>query len=143
MTVMANIPPVAIVCTEAHFKMLFVNLLSNAVMYSHRDGQVHVSCFQGPHSEPIVTIVDKGIGIPADKLPRIFEEHYRTKEAVRHNKESSGLGLAIVKHVAEMYRIRIRVESGLGSGTKFELRFPAWDQSCDNSKEGETKWLMS
>jgi two-component system phosphate regulon sensor histidine kinase PhoR len=77
--------------------------------------------------EPVVVIEDNGIGIPADKLPRIYEEHYRTKEAVEHNKESSGLGLAIVKHVAEMYGIRIRVESRPGSGTKFELKFPAFD----------------
>ena len=124
----ANIQPVAIVGTEDHFKMLFVNLISNAVIYSHRNGQVHVSCFRGPNSEPIITIVDNGIGIPANKLPRIFEEHYRAKEAVQHNKESSGLGLAIVKQVAEMYRIRIRVESRPGVGTKFELKFPPSEQ---------------
>jgi signal transduction histidine kinase len=121
----ADIRPVAIVGTEDHFKMLFVNLLSNAVRYSHRNGHVHICCFRGPNSEPIVTIADNGIGIPANKLPHIFEEHYRTKEAVKHNKESSGLGLTIVKHVAEMYGIRIRVESRPGFGTKFELKFPA------------------
>jgi signal transduction histidine kinase len=124
-----DIRPVAIVGTEDHFKMLFVNLLSNAVRYSHRNGQVHICCFRGQNSEPIVTIADNGIGIPANKLPRIFEEHYRTKEGVQHNPESSGLGLAIVKHVAEMYRIRIRVESRPGFGTKFELKFPASDEN--------------
>ncbi len=124
-----DILPVTLVGTEDHFKMLFVNLLSNAVIYSQRNGQVNVSCKPGPNLEPVVVIEDNGIGIPADKLPRIFEEHYRTKEAVQHNKESSGLGLAIVKHVAEMYGIRIRVESRPGFGTKFELRFPALDES--------------
>jgi two-component system phosphate regulon sensor histidine kinase PhoR len=117
--------PVALLGTEDHFKMLFVNLLSNAVIYSHENGQVHVSCLRGPNSEPVITIADNGIGIAPDKLPHIFEEHYRTKEAVRHNKESSGLGLAIVKQVAEMYEIHVRVESGPGLGTKFELRFPS------------------
>jgi len=111
--------------------MLFVNLLSNAVIYSQRDGQVNISCKPGPNLEPVVVIEDNGIGIPAGKLPRIFEEHYRTKEAVQHNKESSGLGLAIVKHVAEMYGIRIRVESRPGFGTKFELRLPALDESLE------------
>jgi len=120
----ADVRPVAMVGTEDHFKMLFVNLLSNAVRYSHRNGQVDISCFRGPNSGAIVTIADNGIGIPANKLPRIFEEHYRTKEGVQHNRESSGLGLAIVKHVAEMYKIRIRVESRPGVGTKFELKFP-------------------
>jgi len=132
-----DIRPVAMIGTEDHFKMLFVNLLSNAVSYSHRNGQVHICCFRGPNSEPIVTIADDGIGIPANKLPRIFEEHYRTKEGVQHNTESSGLGLAIVKHVAEIYRIRIRVESRPGFGTKFELKFPASDGSLGNNKKRE------
>ena len=124
-----DIRPVTLVGVEDHFKMLFVNLLSNAVIYSQRNGQVRISCKPGPNLEPVITITDNGIGIPADKLPRIFEEHYRTKEAVQHNKESSGLGLAIVKNVAEMYGIRIRVESRPGFGTKFELKFPAQDES--------------
>jgi len=113
------------------------------VRYSHRNGQVHISCYRGPNSEPIVTITDNGIGIPAEKLPRIFEEHYRTKESVQHNKESSGLGLAIVKHVAELYGIRIRVESRPGFGTKFELKFPASDETLGSDKKGETKWPIS
>ena len=138
-----DLKPAAIVGTEDHFKMLFVNLLSNAVIYSHENGQVHISCRRGPDSGPVVTIADQGIGIPANKLPHIFEEHYRTKEAVRHNKESSGLGLAIVKHVAEMYKIRIRVESRPGFGTKFELIFPAVNESLNSMKEGETKWPIS
>ena len=124
-----DIRPVTLLGAEDHLKMLFVNLLSNAVIYSQRNGQVSISCKPGPNLEPVIVIEDNGIGIPADKLPRIFEEHYRTKEAVQHNKESSGLGLAIVKHVAEMYGIRIRVESRPGFGTKFELIFPVLDES--------------
>jgi signal transduction histidine kinase len=109
--------------------MLFINLLANAVIYSHRGGEVHITCRPGPNSEPVVIISDRGIGIPAEKLPRIFEEHYRTKEAMQHNKESSGLGLAIVKQVAQMYKIHIRVESRPGSGTTFELRFPVAEEN--------------
>jgi signal transduction histidine kinase len=124
-TFKTDLRPVALVGAEDHFKMLFINLLSNAVTYSHEKGVVHIGCRPGPSGEAVVTIADNGIGIAQDKLPRIFQEHYRTKEAVRHNKESSGLGLAIVKHVAEMYKIRIRVRSRLGSGTTFELTFPA------------------
>ena len=126
-----DIQPVVMLGAEDHFKMLFVNLLTNAIIYSHRNGQVSISCKPGPNLEPVVVIEDNGIGIPADKLPRIFEEHYRAKEAVQHNKESSGLGLAIVKNVAEMYGIRIRVESRPGFGTKFELKFPAFDESLE------------
>ncbi len=127
-----DIRPVALVGAEDHFKMLFSNLLSNAVVYSHQNGVVHIGCRRGPNGEAVITIADNGIGIAENKLPRIFEEHYRTKEAVQHNKESSGLGLAIVKNVAEMYKIRIRVQSRLGSGTKFELTFPAAENRSGN-----------
>lgn len=137
-TFKVNIRPVAMVGTEDHFKMLFVNLLSNAVIYSHRNGQVHICCYKGLDSAPVVTIADNGIGIQPDKLPHIFEEHYRTNEAVQHNKESSGLGLAIVKNVAELYGIRIRVESRFGSGTKYELTFPAPNRSPGDKMKGET-----
>ena len=131
-TIKTDLRPVPLIGAEDHFKMLFINLLANAVIYSYRNGQVHVSCRRGPNAEPVVTITDAGIGIAAAKLPRIFEEHYRTKEAVEHNKESSGLGLAIVKNVAQRYNIRIRVESQLGLGTKFELTFPSPDRSEGN-----------
>jgi signal transduction histidine kinase len=142
-TFKVNVRPVAMVGTEDHFKMLFVNLLSNAVIYSHRNGQVRICCYKGPDSEPVVTIADNGIGIQPEKLPHIFEEHYRTNEAVRHNKESSGLGLAIVKNVAEFYGIRIKVESRFGSGTKFELKFPVSNGSPGDNMKGETKCPIS
>ena len=109
---------------EEHLKMLFSNLLSNAVSYSYEHGRVSVRCASRPPAGAIVIVRDEGIGIPSEKLPHIFEEHYRTKEAVRHNKESSGLGLAIVRQVAEYHRIRLRVTTRPCAGTTFELRFP-------------------
>ncbi|MCP4713382.1 MAG: HAMP domain-containing histidine kinase, partial [Planctomycetes bacterium] len=108
---------------EDHLKMIFSNLLVNAVTYSHKKGQVKVSCRNTNSSRTIITIADKGIGIPKEKLPLIFNEHYRTNEAVRHNKDSSGLGLSIVSRAAKLHGIDIRVESEVGSGTIFNLFF--------------------
>ena len=133
-----SIRPVPLVGTEDHFKMMFVNLMANAVIYSHNNGQVRVSCLKDKDSQPIITIADDGIGIQPDKLPHIFEEHYRTNEAVQHNKESSGLGLAIVKNVADLYGIHIHVESSFGVGTKFELKFPVSNGDPGQNMKGET-----
>ena len=108
-----------------HLRMLIANLLANAVIYSKNDGQVHVTCQAEPDGGALLTVEDRGIGIAPEKLPRIFDEYYRTDEAVRHNKESSGLGLAIVRHVAQMHRLRLRVESEPGVGTRFTVRFPS------------------
>jgi signal transduction histidine kinase len=77
-----------------------------------------------------VTIEDQGIGIPADKLPYIFDEYYHTDQAVRHNKQSSGLGLTIVRHVAQAHGIGIRVESGLDVGTTFRVHLGRAERSA-------------
>ncbi|NQT19287.1 MAG: HAMP domain-containing histidine kinase [Planctomycetes bacterium] len=106
-----------------HATMLFANLLSNAVLYSHAGGQVRVECLSKPGEGPKVTIEDDGIGIPADQLPKVFDEHYRAGEAVSHNRESTGLGLAIVRHVAQANAVRVRVETRHGAGTRFILQF--------------------
>lgn len=109
---------------EDHLKMLFINILSNAIYYSYKGGDVNIKCRKTPEGNPCITVEDKGIGIPGEKLHNIFNEYYRTKEAANHNKNSTGLGLAIVKHVAITHNIRIIVESLVNSGTKFILIFP-------------------
>jgi signal transduction histidine kinase len=106
-----------------HLKMLFTNLLANAIIYSEPGDAVDVKCTSNVKKRAVVTVKDRGIGISADKLPHIFEDYYRTDEAVLHNKDSTGLGLAIVREVALRHRIRIDVWSELGAGTEFRLLF--------------------
>ncbi len=120
-----SLAPAAVVAVEDHIKMLLANIIANAVVYSTEGGIVRVRCDGAPADGPVVTVEDEGIGIPAEKLPRIFDDYYRTEEAVRHNKDSTGLGLAIARHVAASHRIRVRVESAPGRGTMVTLRFPA------------------
>jgi len=62
---------------------------------------------------------DDGPGIAPDKIERIFEAYYTTKE------RGTGIGLAIVKHNVELYGGHVRVESELGKGAEFTLTFPA------------------
>jgi signal transduction histidine kinase len=114
-----------IVAVPDHAAMILDNVLSNAVNYS-RDGQhVSVSCRAKPDGGAGVVVRDQGIGIPADKLPRIFDDYFRTNEAAAHNRASTGLGLAIVRQAALAGRIGVRVESAPGQGTVFWLDFPA------------------
>jgi len=62
-----------------------------------RRAESGVSCQPKPSGGAIITVEDTGIGIPTTKLPQIFDDYYRTAEAVKHNKASTGLGLAIVR----------------------------------------------
>ena len=66
-----------------------------------------------------ISVRDDGPGIPPDKIERIFEAYYTTKE------KGTGLGLAIVKHNVELYGGTVRVESELGKGAEFTVIFPA------------------
>jgi len=124
---------------EDHLKMLFSNVIGNAVVYSYEGGRVHVRCSPDEDGGTEVAVADRGIGIPADKLPHIFEEYYRTDEAVRHNKQSSGLGLTIVRHVAREHGIRIRVESRPGVGTTVYLYLPPRQGQNDSTIGTEQK----
>lgn len=110
---------------EEQVRMLFSNLLANAVNYSHLEGRVTVRCQPRPDGGARVTIRDGGIGIEPDKLPMIFDEYYRTDRAAQHNKTSSGLGLAIVRHIAQTHRVRIAVQSEPDAGAEFTLDFPS------------------
>jgi len=123
-----DLEPIQVKAVEDHMKMFFINLISNAVIYSYNGGTVKVKCKKLNGTGPTVTIADQGIGIPGEKLPKIFDEYYRTDEANSHNKNSTGLGLAIVKHVAQTHKISVRVSSSPGAGTTFTVTLPSQQQ---------------
>jgi len=105
-------------------KTLLVNLISNAVFYSHDGGTVMIDIKHQANDSATVSISDHGIGIRADALPHIFEEYYRSGKAAKFNAMSTGLGLAIVKRIAENLEIAIRVYSQIDCGSTFEITIP-------------------
>lgn len=99
------------------------NLLKNslyALKASESDnGKIQISATRAePHNRLIIT--DTGPGIPADKLPHIFDTYYTTKR----NSEGSGLGLAFCKRVMTAFGGRISCNSRVGEYTSFILEFP-------------------
>lgn len=112
-----SFPP--LLMQQKHFAEAVGNLLQNARDAVAGQGNVHVGArYLADHSVEI-TVRDDGPGVPPDRLGRIFEAYYTTKE------RGTGLGLAVVKHNAELYSGRVRAESELGKGAKFTLIFPA------------------
>ena len=104
---------------HGHLSEVFVNLLKNAQEALGEKGNVFVTA-DCHHDQSIeISVRDDGPGIAPDKIERIFEAYYTTKE------RGTGLGLAIVKHNVELYGGNVRVESELGKGAKFTLIFPA------------------
>jgi signal transduction histidine kinase len=108
-----------------HARLIVENILSNAVAYSYDGQRVDVSLRPRPGSGPMVRVRDRGIGIEPEKLPRIFDDYYRTTEGARHNNASTGLGLAIVRESAQASGVGVRVQSSPGAGTEFSVSFPA------------------
>ena len=103
-----------------HLVDTVMNLLQNArEALGDKGGHVSVSARCHSDYSVEVTVRDDGPGIPPDKLEKIFEAYYTTKE------KGTGLGLATVKHNVELYGGSVRVESGLGKGACFVLLFPA------------------
>jgi signal transduction histidine kinase len=104
---------------RGHLSEILVNLLQNAREALGGQGNIFVAA--GCHRDYSVEISvrDDGPGIPPDKVGRIFEAYYTTKE------KGTGLGLAIVKHNAELYGGTVRVQSELGKGAEFTVIFPA------------------
>lgn len=119
-----QLAPVRLQAVSDHLTMLVDNLVVNAVNYSHPRGTVSVACRPTPPDGAVFVVRDEGIGIPREKLPRIFDDYYRTEEAVRHNRASTGLGLAIVRQVACRDHLGVQVESAPGWGTRFTVTIP-------------------
>ena len=71
----------------------------------------------------MIRVVDRGIGIPADYLDRVFLEFVRAPNAKQHESEGTGLGLAIVREVVQIHGGTVAAESQHGQGSTFTVRF--------------------
>jgi len=119
-----HLRPFTVHAVRDHLTMLLDNLIVNAVNYSHDCGTVSVFCGPGRGQTGILSVRDHGIGIPAEKLSRVFEDYFRTDQAVRHNRASTGLGLAIARQVARAADITLEVRSSPGWGSRFTAFLP-------------------
>ncbi|WP_019912010.1 two-component system histidine kinase PnpS [Paenibacillus sp. HW567] len=113
---------------EDKLRQIFMNLLSNAINYTHEGGSVKITVVNGQKADGtetvVFTVTDTGMGIPRKDLPRIFERFYRVDKARSRSSGGTGLGLSIVKHLVELHRGSISVESDLGIGSSFILELP-------------------
>ena len=101
------------------------NLLDNAVKYSHKEVQLSVEIAVLDNRQLSVRIGDRGIGIPAAQLKRIFKRFYRAPGRFMARVKGTGLGLFIVRSVVEQHGGRVFAESeGPGRGSTFTIQLP-------------------
>jgi two-component system phosphate regulon sensor histidine kinase PhoR len=113
-----------VVANGRHLEQAVINLIDNAVKYSPDGSLVQVNGSRRDR-QVVIAVVDRGCGIEARHLPRVFERFYRVDKARSREVGGTGLGLAIVKHIALAHNGSVHVESSLGKGSTFEIRLPS------------------
>ncbi len=104
-------------------EQVIINIISNAVKYTPDGGKIEV--FTGKiYSDVYIKVVDNGIGIPKENLPRIFERFYRVDKARSRDTGGTGLGLAIAKQIMEEMGGGISIASEPGKGTEVTITIP-------------------
>jgi signal transduction histidine kinase len=107
---------------RARLKQVIVNLLDNAIRFTPRGGTVTLGTVVNDAYQAL-EIRDTGIGIPAAAVPRIFDRFYRVDEARSRADGGAGLGLSIVRSICMAHRAEIEVDSEVGRGSCFRLKF--------------------
>jgi heavy metal sensor kinase len=112
---------------DAHaLRQLFLVLIDNAVKYTPAFGYVEVAVSR-ENGSVLGIVRDSGIGISTEDLPHIFERFYRADKARSRESGGVGLGLSIGSWIAEAHGGVIEVQSSLGHGSTFQVRFPLAD----------------
>lgn len=102
---------------------LFSNLINNAVRYTQHQGQINIS-WQSDADGAVFSVSDNGPGIARRHIPHLTERFYRVDIDRSRETGGTGLGLAIVKHAIERHEGKLEIDSQLGKGSTFRVRFP-------------------
>lgn len=105
------------------FEKIITNLISNAVRYTPNGGQVTIKTDLDDEYWYLM-ISDTGIGIPKEEQKQIFKEFYRAGNAKKFEAVGTGLGMSIIKRMVEQENGEVFVESEIGKGSTFTVRFP-------------------
>ena len=101
-----------------------VNIVTNALKYTPSGGHVEIYTSK-VYNDICIKVSDNGIGIPADKLPNIFDRFFRVEKARSRDKGGTGLGLAIAKQTIEMgFGGKIKINSEVNKGSEFIITIP-------------------
>ena len=117
----SELPPVFV--DEMHIGQVLTNLVENATKYSGEGSPITIEA-QLAGAQIIVSVTDRGQGIPAELLDKVFDRFYQAESIVTGRKSGTGLGLSICKGIIESHSGRIWVESKLGEGSKFSFSLP-------------------
>jgi PAS domain S-box-containing protein len=109
---------------EKDLDMAFSHLISNAIKFNEEGGKVSLEV-QGMGDRVALNVTDTGVGIPEEKLPKIFDRFYQVDGSTTRKYEGTGLGLYLVKNIMDRHGGSIWAESEEGVGTRFFSVLPS------------------
>ena len=104
-------------------EQLVINIVSNAIKYTPEGGKVDIVSGM-MINEAFIKVIDNGIGIPKENIPRLFERFYRVDKARSRDTGGTGLGLAIAKQIVDNFGGEITINSDTGKGTEVLITLP-------------------
>jgi two-component system phosphate regulon sensor histidine kinase PhoR len=114
---------------------VFINLISNAIKFSHSDSEVGISIERiqdlGKPELIRIRVSDLGIGIPQEDIGKLFTRFFRGQNAIEGQLPGTGLGLAIVESIVKFHQGGVKVESTLGKGTTILVDLPTANQRVE------------
>ncbi len=116
---------VMVMVNPSQIQQVLLNLVINARQAMDEGGSLRIGVRRDTDNGfGEISVQDTGSGIPSEKLPKIFDPFFSTKEADSQGQGGTGLGLSVCRQIIERHRGRIRVESTVGRGTTFTLKLP-------------------
>jgi CheY-like chemotaxis protein len=122
--------PILLDADPVRLAQAFSNLLNNAAKYSERAGRIWLTAElasggREPPREVVVRVRDTGVGIPADKLPHVFEMFMQVERSLERSQGGLGIGLTLVQRLVQMHEGSVEAHSdGPGKGSEFIVRLP-------------------
>jgi len=129
------LPPL-VLCDSARVKQIVLNLVTNALKFTDKGSVTLAATYDDAQGKMRVAITDTGLGIPAEKIDRLFGRFSQLDAAMNRKYGGSGLGLAICKELVELMggSITVRSEAGVGSSFTFSVLAPRVSQALDEPR---------
>ena len=123
-----NDEPLLISGDDLRLEQVLQNLIQNAVKYSPMGGTITVQV-EAREDWVCVAVHDRGIGIPEESLPRLFQRFYRAKNADAQHISGMGVGLYVVKEIVLLHSGEVEVSSTEGEGSTFTICLPRLEEA--------------
>jgi two-component system cell cycle sensor histidine kinase PleC len=105
-------------------KQIHINMLSNAIKFTPEGGTITVKAWSGLDSGHVFQVIDTGIGITLEDIPKILQPFTQAENTLSRHHEGTGLGLPLAKNLVELHGGYLDFQSKVGAGSTVTVRFP-------------------